>query len=182
MGRSRLCRRYDIQHARHLAKETITISAVAYDEQIAYQWNRVTPQINFPQSGAVEYGLAVPEKWVLPALQAVVQLAHLQPNWDGYGSPPLSLLAIRAARRLVKTLKRLPMPVPQVFPVTGGGVDFSWQSDSRELEVEILPDGSARYLAVLTDSAILQESTEEGSLSLDQPEPVRTLAAWLIGD
>jgi hypothetical protein len=165
-----------------LEKETITISAVAYEEQIEYQWNRVTPQINFPQSGAVEYGLAVAEEWVLPTSQAVVQLAHLPPNWDGYGSPPLSLLALGAAHRLVKALKRLRMPIPQVFLVTGGGIDFSWQSDSRELDVEILPDGSARYLAVLTDSTTRQESTEEGLLSLHQPEPARTLAAWLIGN
>ena len=71
------------------------------------QWDRVTPWSDAPQ-------------WLMPALQALVRLAGLANNWDGYGSPPLGLTALRAAHRLVlDTLEQLPLPAPQVSPVTG---------------------------------------------------------------
>jgi hypothetical protein len=102
-------------------------------------------------------------------------------NWDGYGSPPVQPAAMQTAHWLVATLEGLPLPTPQVCPVTGGGIEFTWRSDSREVGIEILPDGSAQYLAVATDLATGQETTQEDSLPLDQPEYAKTLAAWLIG-
>jgi len=132
------------------------------------QWNRVTPQADAPQ-------------WLMPALESLSRLGGLASNWDGYGSPPARPAALQTAHWLVATLERLPLPTPQVCPVTGGGIGFSWQSDTRELEVEILPDGSAQYLAVATDPATGQEASQEEPLPLDQPEYAETLAAWLIG-
>jgi hypothetical protein len=81
----------------------------------------------------------------------------------------------------VKTLEQVPLPVPQVCPVTGGGISFTWHIDSRELDTEILPDGSAQYLTVTADPATGQEATQEESLSLDRPESGQALAAWLVG-
>jgi hypothetical protein len=132
------------------------------------QWNRVTPWSDASQ-------------WLISALQELARLASLPENWDGYGSPRLCPAALRAARRLVGSLEQLALPAPHVLPVTGGGIGFTWQCDSRELEVEVSPNGSARYLAVLTDSDTGEEATEEADLSLDRPEQAERLAAWLIG-
>jgi hypothetical protein len=78
-------------------------------------------------------------------------------------------------------MEPLPPPVPQVYPVTGGGIAFTWQRDTRELEVEILPDGSAQYLAVVTDPVTGEEVTQEGPLPLDRRDHGQALAGWLAG-
>lgn len=134
---------------------------------VGLQWNDVTPQAEAPQ-------------WLISALRDLAQLARLTSNWDGYGSPPLRQSAIQGAYRLVKALQHSELPISQVYPVTGGGVSFTWQLNSRELEIEILPDGSAVYLATVTNATTDQEETQEGTLSLDQPEHGRALATWLV--
>jgi len=142
------------------------MTAIAFDKA-APQWNRVTPRADAPQ-------------WLMPTLQALSRLTGLPQNWDGYGSPPTRPAALQSALRLVNTLEAFALPVPQVCPVTGGGIGFAWQVDTRELEVEILPDGSARYLMEVVAPTANQEAMDEGPLPLDQAEDVQLLAVWLI--
>ena len=111
----------------------------------------------------------------------LARLGQLPSNWDGYGSPPVQASALASARKLVAVLAELHLPVPSVCPVTGGGIGFTWQSGNREVEIEILPDGSAQYLTALPDGASGTEATQSGGLSLDAPEQVQRLAALLIG-
>jgi hypothetical protein len=120
-------------------------------------------------------------EWLGPTLQSLSRLAKLPNNWDGYGSPPLTGDAIQAAHRLLKALEKIPLPTPQVCPVTGGGLFFSWQSENRELDLEVRPDGSTQYLAAEANTQTGQEITKEDSLSLDRPEPAQLLAAWFLG-
>lgn len=127
-----------------------------------------------PQSAAPE--------WLMPTLQALARLGDLANDWDGYGSPPIRPVALQAARRLVSALEPLSLPTPAVCPITGGGIGFTWQCNGRELDIEILPDGSAQYLAVTTDPATGQAVIREEPLTLDQPEYGQALTAWLIGD
>lgn len=109
-----------------------------------------------------------------------MNLAALPNNWDGFGSPPIQPAALQTAHWLVGTLERLALPAPQIFPVTGSGISFTWRLDTRELEIEILPDGSAQYLVVATEPATGREETQEEPLPLDRPEYGQSLAAWLI--
>jgi hypothetical protein len=69
--------------------------------------------------------------------------------------------------------------MPTVCPVTGGGYSLTWQRSERGLEIEILPDGTAEYLATKTDPISGVESSQEGLLSLDQAPD---LATWLIDE
>ena len=78
------------------------------------------------------------------------------------------------------TLQGLPLPTPRVCPVTGGGIHFAWQVQDREVEIEILPDGSAEYLVVEKESNSGVERTLEGSLPLDRREIGQALGEWLI--
>jgi hypothetical protein len=119
-------------------------------------------------------------EWQTSALDALSRLARLGDNWDGYGSPPLRPAALATAHQLVRTLEQLPLPVPHVCPVSGGGINLTWQQATRELGIEILPDGSAQYLTVMTEPVTGQEETHEERLPLDRPDHVRTLAAWVI--
>lgn len=109
------------------------------------------------------------------------RLAELPTNWDGYGSPPIGKSALQSARRLIEALDSFSMPMPEVRPVSGGGIQFEWRKAERELEVEILPDGSGSYLAVEREPASGRESANEQALPLDQPGFGYELATWLLG-
>jgi hypothetical protein len=139
-----------------------------YRAAVTSQWNRVTPR-------------AVAPYWLKPVLEALAKLRGLSKNWDGYGSPSIRPAALDAAHLLIAMLEQIPLPTPQVCPVTGGGISFTWKHNMRELEIEILPGGSAQYLAVATDAAKGEEVSQEAPLSLEQPAYGQILAAWIMG-
>ena len=115
-------------------------------------------------------------KWGAEAVKEVLRVATLRADWDGYGSPPPTEKAVSASTGLLLGIPRLgfeDLPVPRVFPVAGGGIQLEWRAGRRELEIEILADGSLEFLKVENG-----EPLEEGEI-----EPVarhmRSLFAWL---
>jgi hypothetical protein len=130
-------------------------------------WNRVTP-------------LANAGPWLVDALKAIARLAELGENWDGYGSPPIQQATVESAQRLVSATEMDELPTPSVGPVSGGGIGIVWRVFPRELQIEILPDGSVEFLVATMDPATGKEATQEGRLGLASPDQVRRLVSWLI--
>jgi hypothetical protein len=64
-----------------------------------------------------------------------------------------------------------------IVPVPGGGIQFEWQVDGKELEIEIRADGEIEYLKVCTD-----ETTEESQVSSITDPLVKDLVGWLLSD
>lgn len=135
---------------------------VDFEQVELSQWSQVTP---LPQASP----------WLTDMLRDVLSLGQLQTNWDSYGSPPLQPLVIEGAITFLKMLEIDQPPRPQICPVPGGGMQFEWHLPGRELEIEILPDGSMQYLAVAEDN---QEM--EGPLPVNRPSVVRGLVSWLM--
>ncbi len=117
--------------------------------------------------------------WRDNTLTALARLESLSANWDSYGSPPIQPAALQSARRLVSAIEIANLPTPAVAPISGGGLGLAWQLRNRELELEILPDGSVQYLAVASDPAAGTEETREGRLPQLFTDQVRELVAWL---
>ncbi|MFQ5538907.1 MAG: hypothetical protein ACE5FB_00775 [Candidatus Binatia bacterium] len=110
--------------------------------------------------------------WQTQALRALFQIATLPHNWDSYGSPPLSPTSLATSIDLLSEIDLDDLPIPHVAPVPGGGVQFEWSVGQRELEFEILRDGSVEFLKV--DS---KQPVEEGQLRyVDQ---MFSLLSWL---
>ena len=116
--------------------------------------------------------------WHHDALQSVTKLVSLQNNWDGYRSPPIDPLAVCKSIALLDAIKNYEMPAPEVCPVSGGGIGIAWRLHNRELEIEILPDGSAEYLTVEGEEG--QKRTVEGSLPPNPTSAMQRVATWLI--
>lgn len=108
--------------------------------------------------------------WHRDAVQSVTKLGSLKTNWDGYRSPPIEQAALRKAITLLDAIRSYDMPAPEICPVTGGGIGIAWQIQTRELEIEILPDGSAEFLMVEREK--MEQKTTEGSLP---PNPISTM-------
>lgn len=120
--------------------------------------------------------------WLVNTLRAITGLAGLGDNWDGYGSPPIRPAALESARRLVSAIEMEDLPTPSVGPVSGGGIGIVWRMSVRELQLEILPDGSAEFLVAAVDPMTGNETTQEGRLSLPYTDQVRHLVGWLLKD
>jgi hypothetical protein len=126
------------------------------------QWIRVTRLSEAPS-------------WLQSALATVRRLAELPANWDGYGSPALPSRVVERATQLLTFLEWDELPVPQIGPVSGGGIQIEWHVADRELEIEILPDGSVEFLTVEG------EAMHEGPLTVDRPDLSRALVRWVMG-
>jgi hypothetical protein len=73
------------------------------------------------------------------------------------------------------------LPTPYVGPAVGGGVGIEWRFGSRNLDLEILPDGSIEYLkAERKSSGFDINDMEDGPVSPDNPKEVHTLIRWLM--
>lgn len=127
------------------------------------QWSGVTP-------------LADANQWLRNAQRKIAELKQLPENWDSYGSRPIQQAAIEKAADLLSFLSRLDLPRPQIFPVPGGGVQFEFEQDRRELELEILPDGSIGFLLVAETGEM-----REGTIPFGLRGDIYRLAYWLQG-
>lgn len=86
--------------------------------------------------------------WFKSVRTRLQNLASLPENWNGYGSPQIAGEAISESLRIINELAKLGMPEPEIFPISGGGVQMEWQNQGAELEIEIMPDRSISYLLV----------------------------------
>lgn len=136
----------------------------------------VVPRESTEPSTSWSSGVPFRNLWELEALRGVFRAEALPRNWDSYGSPPPALVAVNRSLGLLRGIADLDLPdlpVPHVAPVRGGGIQFEWGVGQRELELEILPDGSVDYL-----KAEAGEAVEQGRLV---PAQVHPLLAWLVG-
>lgn len=109
------------------------------------------------------------------SLLKVAALSRLQADWDSYGSPPIRSEALRSAVVILQIVDSLRPGTGHVTPVAGGGIQLSWRRGERELELEVLPDGSAIYLKAEGDNV------EENDVVLES-EPLRALVRWLVSN
>lgn len=101
----------------------------------------------------------------LQSFEGVESLARLKPNWDGYGAPAISEAAIDRAMDILWTVRRCVRP--RIVPTARGGVQLEWYGVDEEIEVEVLPDGSAEYLLVQVDAGNRQTDEAEGAVRKD---------------
>jgi hypothetical protein len=140
---------------------------ILYNSIVTYRGTK--PMSNEPQT-LTETEDSPDSSWHCSAVDAVFRLGGLTANWDGYGSPPIKQAALRKALALLDGIQNYDLPTPEICPVTGGGIGIAWHQQTHELEVEILPDGSAEFVIVERENK--EEKTTEGTLP---PDPISTM-------
>jgi hypothetical protein len=90
------------------------------------------------------------------------RFAELQPDWDSYGAPVISPLAIQSAIELLQQpafVQLLPYYRPQLaaFPLRNGGIQFDLNGGKAPLEIEIAPGGEQEYTLFGPDEEVLWE-------------------------
>ena len=112
--------------------------------------------------------------WLIMAKYYLRQLANLPEDWDSYGSPPLTYLLLNSAQDFLDSLKFENVPSPFVAPVSGGGIQFEWRNEDRDLEVDFVEPLRVGYLKLIKNEPI-----EEGDFSSQDYDSALKLIRWL---
>jgi hypothetical protein len=121
------------------------------------------------------------QAWVPAARHSVAALCALRPNWDGQGSPAPHKVVLDLLNRLIKELECYDLTTAHIGPVSGGGVGIEWRCGKRDLNLEILPDGSLEFLkAEKTASGFDPAAMVDGEIPSDGLNELRPLVRWLI--
>jgi len=114
--------------------------------------------------------------WLSSALADIARIAALPSDWDGYGSPQLSVKEREQATQLLASMTYSDLPAPSIVPMSGGGIQIAWQHCGRELELEIMAGvQDLMFLRVSEDG-----TTEEGSYPIANVNKTRALLDWLL--
>lgn len=116
----------------------------------------------------LEGDVIVQTQWEIAPVQRILELQHLDPNWDDYGSPPPSKVTATRAIAFIGQIAGLgfdDLPSPGVAPVAGGGIALEWTRPHRQLHLSVFPDGTSEYV-----EESLGEVFVEGSVN-----------PWMIG-
>jgi hypothetical protein len=108
------------------------------------------------------------------AIRRLGEIVKLPLNWDSYGSPPPTRIAIETVVDLLLETDDRNLPSVHIVPVSGGGVQLEWRVSDREVQLEVAGDGTAQYLLVEHGQPI-----KEGDIT-PTSEQVRSLLMWLI--
>lgn len=93
------------------------------------------------------------------AHEQISRLVLLPTNWDSHGSQPVQEAAVDGAHYLLRQSCRRGLPLPQILPAPGGGLQLEWNLVRRALELEIGPEGKIGYLFVDDDQRQEREGT-----------------------
>jgi hypothetical protein len=151
----------------YLATATVTLgSGLTYASPIVLnpggyaQWISVIPTRALSQ-------------WQIQGIKRLQEILSLPKDWDSYGSSPPTQEAVNTAMKLMTGIDIDYFVAPHVVPVSGGGLQLEWEAGTRELELEVLNDGSVEYLKSERGDPIEEECIHD----LDE---VRSLYIWLI--
>jgi len=109
------------------------------------------------------------------AMRRLGEIVKLPHNWDSYGSPPPTRVAVETVVDLLLRIDDRNLPSARVVPVSAGGVQLEWRVPGRELQLEISGDGTAQYLQIENG-----QPTKEEEISPVTFDRVKPLVMWLI--
>src|SRR5258706_9641466 len=123
--------------------------------------------------GNVVFPIGSVRQWQIGSLDKLASLHNLRPNWDSYGSPPISDDVLGIAKKLVGEAGA-EAPLPQVTAVSGGGVQLTWEHGAKILVVLIRSDHSVEGLV---DNGA--DTAYETTLPSRNSSPLTKILEWL---
>lgn len=96
---------------------------------------------------------------LLPAHARIAELAGLRSNWDSYGAPAPSDVAVQKSIRVLSLMSPFDLEVASIVPSAEGGIGFCFAREERYADIEVSNDGQilgVRYAGM--DAPILIQS------------------------
>jgi hypothetical protein len=102
-------------------------------------------QTESPGLPALTRHVSAPSRTLDDVWSTLGKLVALEPNWDGYGSPPVALAVAGEAFNWLRSLVEREVPVPAAYPTPEGGVHFEWRQPPFHLDVTFVGVDRPRY-------------------------------------
>jgi hypothetical protein len=113
--------------------------------------------------------LSEPLDGLIALANSIKEFETLPPGWDSYGAAPLSDKSVSVAIEIaIQGLKRCQHP--RALPLPDGGLGLRFDSATRELEIDVGPDGG--WTAVLEDLVTGETTEVEQPTGLDDLLPL----------
>lgn len=85
------------------------------------------------------------EKWQVEIVKRLTTLLQFQPDWDGYGTPALSLDAGMFVLTVLQGVMMPRTPIPQIVLSSEGGIQVEWHERGIDLEFHITAPYQGEY-------------------------------------
>jgi hypothetical protein len=96
--------------------------------------------------------------WLLPAVQQLSELQAEGRDIPGLGDLRISEETGALVRRLLAQIRVKDLDVPQLVPMSGGGVGVSWSIPDREVSFKVFPsDEEVMYVVTDTDDNMVAD-------------------------
>jgi hypothetical protein len=118
---------------------------------------------------SVESCAQINAPWRYSALAQLRNLQEAGRNLPGIGDLRISEATSDVARQLLAQIDISDLPVPQVAPISGGGVSSLWVVGSREVQLMVFSDGDVLF------------QRADGAAVLDDPEGRPSKAQYISG-
>lgn len=105
-------------------------------------------------------------------------LLALPAGWDGSRAKPLARDAVTGLIDALNRILQVNSALPQLFPLSDGGIQAEWLVGGNSIEIEITPHGEAFALATTAEGHSVAEGPLDGSHA-DTADQVREFLAEL---
>jgi hypothetical protein len=114
--------------------------------------------------------------WLLPALQKLSDLQREGRDIPGVGDLRISEETSAIVRRLLSRIAYRNLAVPQLIPMSGGGVGINWSIPDKEVSFKVFPsDEEIVYVVTDADDKVITD----GVFSLGQLASLGTALTYL---
>lgn len=97
------------------------------------------------------------------AQSQLFSLFELKSNWDSYGAPAPSEVAIENAVRILERMRPFDLTLASIVPSAEGGIGFCFAKDDRYADIESSNEGDiigVRYVGMQTPVLIETDGTD----------------------
>jgi len=115
---------------------------------------------------------------------AITHLKRFRKNWDGHNCPAIKIKAMKTLEVILRDIEDSKLTFPKILPLHDGGVGLMWASHTRDVGLEIAPNGALSFEFSLKKYDVTGElSGEETSVgTLSCTASVDYVLAWYSSD
>ena len=106
------------------------------------------------------------------ASATIDELTGLAPGWDGYDAIPVLPRVARHAHRFLEAISEHTRTIPDVVPLSNGGVQLEWFAGTCEVEVTIEPDCATHVFIERRGEDGIREFPVDESLDVSRIAPL----------
>jgi hypothetical protein len=150
--------------------QSVTSGGIGEISTSCPSWKSMSP-VTSQASGNVADVPYTPESPIADALERLLRIEEVGPNWDSYGSMAPTHSAVMAAHCLIWAVHMASVKAGRgsdaphsILPLPGGGIQVEWRGEAGNIEVEVSSEGVLGCL-LTRGSGATREFEERDSLS-----------------